>query len=134
MGMLDVETYTRLQAADAIRDAAQNPSGGAGLTAGLGAGMGLGGVISDTLKGMNAGSGAAGAESSIIPAVMTPAEAAKVLKVAEEDVLKAIQDKSLSAKKIGSNYRIIKNLSKNSLKDRIVPETARKISRAVYYR
>jgi membrane protease subunit (stomatin/prohibitin family) len=51
MGMLDVETYTRLQAADAIRDAAKNPSGGAGLTAGIGAGMGLGSVISDTLKG-----------------------------------------------------------------------------------
>jgi len=51
MGILDVETYTRLQAADALRDAAQNPSGGAGLTAGLGAGVGLGGVISDTLKG-----------------------------------------------------------------------------------
>ena len=41
MGMLDMETYTQLQAADAMRDAAQNPSGGAGLTAGIGAGMGI---------------------------------------------------------------------------------------------
>ncbi|HEY9090036.1 MAG TPA: SPFH domain-containing protein, partial [Anaerolineaceae bacterium] len=40
MGMLDMQTYTQLQAADALRDAAQNPSGGAGLTAGIGAGMG----------------------------------------------------------------------------------------------
>ncbi len=40
MGMLDVATYTQLQAADAMRDAAQNPSGGAGLTAGIGAGHG----------------------------------------------------------------------------------------------
>ena len=31
MGMLDMQTYTQLQAADAMRDAAQNPSGGAGL-------------------------------------------------------------------------------------------------------
>src|SRR4030095_610737 len=42
MGMLDMATYTQLQAADAMRDAAQNPSGGAGLTAGIGAGMGIG--------------------------------------------------------------------------------------------
>ena len=44
MGMLDMQTYTQLQAADALRDAAQNPSGGAGLTAGIGAGMGVGNV------------------------------------------------------------------------------------------
>ena len=30
MGMLDMATYTQLQAADAMRDAAQNPSGGRG--------------------------------------------------------------------------------------------------------
>jgi len=113
MGMLDVDTYTRLQAADAIRDAAKNPSGGAGLTAGIGAGMGLGGVISDTLKGMNTSSGSS---ISNIPAVMTPAEAAKVLKVSEEDVLKAIEDKSLAAKKIGSSYRISKEALEEFLK------------------
>jgi len=112
MGMLDTETYTRLQAADALRDAAQNPSGGAGLTAGIGAGVGLGGVISDSLKGM-AGGGPGTGESISIPSVMTPSEAAKVLKVSEEDVLKAIEDKSLKAKKIGGAYRI----SKESLED-----------------
>ncbi len=45
MGMLDMQTYTQLQAADALRDAAQNPSGGAGLTAGIGAGVGIGMAI-----------------------------------------------------------------------------------------
>src|SRR4026207_1545043 len=40
MGMLDMATYTQLQAADAMRDAASNPSGGAGVTAGVGAGRG----------------------------------------------------------------------------------------------
>jgi len=49
MGMLDMQTYTQLQAADAMRDAAQNPSGGAGLTAGIGAGMGIGNVLSGSL-------------------------------------------------------------------------------------
>ena len=52
MGMLDMQTYTQLQAADALRDAAQNPSGGAGLTAGIGAGIGVGSVISQSLSGM----------------------------------------------------------------------------------
>ena len=57
MGMLDMATYTQLQAADALRDAAQNPSGGAGLTAGIGAGVGIGQVMGSALQGMT-GSGA----------------------------------------------------------------------------
>ena len=113
MGMLDMDTYTRLQAADALREAAQNPSGGAGLTAGLGAGVGLGGVISDSLRGMGNSSSHSDAENVNIPEVMTPTEAAKVLKVSEEDVMKAIEDKSIKAKKIGNSYRI----SKESLED-----------------
>src|SRR4030066_909176 len=50
MGMLDMATYTQLQAADALRDAAKNPSGGAGLTAGIGAGMSIGQVMGEALK------------------------------------------------------------------------------------
>jgi excisionase family DNA binding protein len=100
MGMLDTATYTQLQAADALRDAAQNPSGGAGLTAGIGAGMGIGGVLSDALKGQTAGRPAA------IPDVMTPSEAASYLKVSEEDVLTAIKAGEIKAKKIGNSFRI----------------------------
>jgi excisionase family DNA binding protein len=109
MGMLDVTTYTQLQAADAMRDAAQNPSGGAGLTAGIGAGMGIGNVLTESLKGTSKGSGN-NAEASFngIPEVMNPSEAAKILQVSEEDVLAAIKDKSLKAKKIGKAYRISK--------------------------
>ncbi len=114
MGMLDMPTYTQLQAADALREAAQNPSGGAGLTAGIGAGVGIGNVISQSLSGMTAGqqqnaASAAGAGASgAVPAVMTPSEAAAVLKVSEEDVLAAITAGDLKAKKIGSAYRISK--------------------------
>ena len=39
---------------------------------------------------------------------MTPAEAAAILKVSEEDVIAAINDKSLKAKKMGNAYRISK--------------------------
>ncbi len=42
MGLLDVATYQALQAADALRDAAQNPGGAAGTGVGIGAGLGLG--------------------------------------------------------------------------------------------
>jgi excisionase family DNA binding protein len=115
MGMLDMQTYTQLQAADAMRDAAQNPSGGAGLTAGIGAGMGVGRALSDSLAGMS-GAGAAGAgaaqppsgdqPSGGMPEVMTPAEAASALKVSEEDVVAAIQAGDLKARKLGNAYRI----------------------------
>ena len=116
MGMLDMNTYTQLQAADALRDAAKNPSGGAGLTAGIGAGMGLGNVISESLK--NTGKSSATPENipAGIPSVMTPAEAANILRVSEEDVLAAIADSSLKARKIGKAYRISKEALEDFLK------------------
>jgi excisionase family DNA binding protein len=110
MGMLDMTTYTQLQAADAMRDAAQNPSGGAGLTAGIGAGMGIGNLMQQATSGamqqQQQPGGTRGAGG--IPDVMTPAEAAAILKVSEEDVIAAINDKSLKAKKMGNAYRISK--------------------------
>ncbi len=122
MGMLDMQTYTQLQAADAMRDAAQNPSGGAGLTAGIGAGMGIGNVLSGSLAGMTqsgqtlaaAGTGAAAVPA--MPDVMTPSEAASFLKVSEEDVLAAITAGELTARKIGSAFRISKEALQDFLK------------------
>jgi excisionase family DNA binding protein len=108
MGMLDTKTYTQLQAADALREAAQNPSGGAGLTAGIGAGMGLGNVISESLKSQTSSVSADAVKGDGVPDVMTPAEVAKILQVSEEDVAAAIKDKSLKARKIGKAYRISK--------------------------
>ena len=116
MGMLDTATYTQLQAADALRDAAKNPSGGAGLTAGIGAGMGLGNVISDSLRNVSNGTGGGEVKMNGMADVMTPADVAKVLQVAEEDVMKAIEDKSLKAKKIGNAYRISKSSLEEFLK------------------
>src|SRR4030065_2867762 len=124
MGMLDMATYTQLQAADSLRDAAQNPSGGAGLTAGIGAGVGIGQVMGSALQGMT-GAGAmtpaggqpsGGAPSGTIPAVMTPSEAASFLKVSEEDVIAAITSGDLKAKKIGNAFRISKEALEEFLK------------------
>ncbi len=115
MGMLDMQTYTQLQAADAMRDAAQNPSGGAGLTAGIGAGMGLGSAITSAMNSATQqGQSAAPANGSVaMPDVMTPDEAAKFLKVSAEDVVAAIEAGDLKARKLGNAYRI----SKESLTD-----------------
>lgn len=130
MGMLDMATYTQLQAADAMREAAQNPAGGAGLTAGIGAGIGIGNLMNQALQGsMQTGhppsqpSQPAGQPSSGatppgggMPEVMTPAEAAAFLKVSEEDVMAAIQEGSLKARKIGSAWRISKAALEEFLK------------------
>jgi excisionase family DNA binding protein len=124
MGMLDMQTYTQLQAADALRDAAQNPSGGAGLTAGIGAGLGVGNVLSQSLAGMT-GAGAGTTQekppsdsgpSGDMPSVMTPAEAASYLRVSEEDVIAAINAGDLKAKKLGNAFRISKEALDEFLK------------------
>jgi excisionase family DNA binding protein len=123
MGMLDMQVYTQLQAADALREAARNEGGGAGLTAGIGAGMGIGNVISQSLSGMT-GAGAGAGATAPQPSgsgngtadVMTPAEAAVVLRVSEEDVLAAIQAGDLKARKIGAAYRISKSALDDFLK------------------
>jgi excisionase family DNA binding protein len=114
MGMLDMATYTQLQAADAMRDAAQNPSGGAGLTAGIGAGIGIGNLMQQATSGamqqqQKPQDNSGGSKTDAIPDVMTPAEAASILKVSEEDVIAAIEDGSLKAKKLGKAYRISKD-------------------------
>ncbi len=121
MGMLDMQTYTQLQAADAMRDAAQNPSGGAGLTAGIGAGMGVGNALSSAISSVNQPQGgqpaAAGAAAEpVMPDIMTPAEAAQFLKVSAEDVQAAIEAGDLSARKIGNAYRISKDALQEFLK------------------
>lgn len=108
MGMLDMATYTQLQAADAMREAASNPSGGAGLTAGIGAGMSIGNVMSQALQqgAANQGGAAGSAAAAAMSDVMTVSDVAGVLKVGEEDVLTLIKGGELKAKKIGSSYRV----------------------------
>jgi excisionase family DNA binding protein len=115
MGMLDMQTYAQLQAADAMREAANNPNGGAGLTAGIGAGLGIGNVLNQSLQGISSNQAAQqqatqnnGVAASVMQMVMTPAEAAAVLRVSEADVLSAITSGDLKAKKIGDSYRISK--------------------------
>jgi len=112
MGMLDMNVYTQLQAADAMRDAANNEGGGAGLTAGIGAGMGIGNLMQNATSGaaqrQQAAPAAPAAASGGMPSVMTPADVAGILKVSQEDVMAAITAGDLKAKKLGNAYRISK--------------------------
>lgn len=56
MGVIgDLNRYTQFQAADAIKDAAQNPSGGAGVGMGLGAGLAMGQQMAQSLGGAMGG-------------------------------------------------------------------------------
>lgn len=56
MGALgNVQTYAQFQAADAMRDAAQNEGGGAGLGAGLGAGFAVGNQMVNAFGGQQGG-------------------------------------------------------------------------------
>jgi membrane protease subunit (stomatin/prohibitin family) len=53
MGLIDMQTYMQLQAADAMRDAANAPGGNlAGAGVGIGAGVGLGQMMSQTMQGV----------------------------------------------------------------------------------
>lgn len=78
MGVIgDVGRYTQFQAADAMRDAAQNPSGGAGTGVGLGAGFALGnamaGAMTDAMRQSKEGaSGAAPAATGGAAGVACP--------------------------------------------------------------
>ena len=58
MGALgDANKYMQFQAADALRDAAQNEGGGAGLGAGLGAGFAVGNQMAGAFSGQQGGQG-----------------------------------------------------------------------------
>lgn len=66
MGALgDAQRYMQFQAADALRDAAQNEGGGAGLGAGLGAGFAVGNQMANVFGG---GQGPAGGGGAAAPA------------------------------------------------------------------
>ena len=70
MGALgDAQQYMQFQAADALRDAAQNEGGGAGLGAGLGAGFAVGGQMANAFGAgpqANSAGATAGASSATV--------------------------------------------------------------------
>jgi membrane protease subunit (stomatin/prohibitin family) len=70
MGALgDANKYMQFQAADALRDAAQNEGGGAGLGAGLGAGFAVGNQMANVFggQGQQGGQGGGGQQTNTVP-------------------------------------------------------------------
>ncbi len=61
----NVDQYMKFQAADALRDAAQNEGGGAGLGAGLGAGFAMGNQMANAFGGGGQGAPAAPAAPTV---------------------------------------------------------------------
>jgi excisionase family DNA binding protein len=108
----DMQAYLQFQTARGIRDAAQ--AGGesmAGAGVGLGAGVGMGAAMAQMISQAASGaqsSQATGAAPAAVPEIMTLAEAAAYMRVAEDDVLAIINSGELKAKKIGTSYRISK--------------------------
>ena len=107
----DMQKFTQYQAAQAMRDAAQQEGGGglAGAGLGLGAGAGLGAIMGQTMgQALQGGQQAQPPAETAAPDIMTLSEAAAYLRVGEEDILEAIKSGDLKAKKIGSSYRVSK--------------------------
>src|SRR3954453_13798180 len=68
MGALgDAQKYMQFQAADALRDAAQNEGGGAGLGAGLGAGFAVGGQMANAFGQQGGGGSPGGGQAATVP-------------------------------------------------------------------
>ena len=68
----NVDQYMKFQAADALRDAAQNEGGGAGLGAGLGAGFAVGNQMANAFGGGNQGNQQSGGQSAQTQTVACP--------------------------------------------------------------
>jgi excisionase family DNA binding protein len=108
-------SYIAKQQADAFVAAASNPAGGSMGDIGIGA-MGMAAMQSQQAwqqqqmqqQQPQQTPAAPAVPAAGTPDVMTPGQAAQILQVSEEDVIAAIQDGSLKARKIGNAYRISK--------------------------
>jgi len=115
----NMQQFMQYQAAQAVRDAAQQEGGGglAGAGVGLGAGAGLGAVLGQTMaQSMQPAQAGQQPGAAAVPEVMTLSEAAAYMRVGEQDVLDAINSGQLKAKKIGTSYRISKQAIDEFLK------------------
>ncbi len=115
----NMQQFMQYQAAQAVRDAAQQEGGGGltGVGVGLGAGAGLGAVLGQTMaQSMQPAQAGQQPGAAAVPDIMTLSEAAAYMRVGEQDVLDAINSGQLKAKKIGTSYRISKQAIDEFLK------------------
>jgi excisionase family DNA binding protein len=109
----NLDAYMKFKTARAIGDAAQQAGGtgeGVGLGAGIGMGAGMAGMIAQAMQGAQQAGQQAAQSAVTAPDVMTLEEAATYLKVSTADIQAMIDSGDLRAKKIGSQYRISKEV------------------------
>jgi excisionase family DNA binding protein len=118
----NLNDYVKFQMAEAL---AKGDGGGtAAGAAQLGAGLAMGQQIAAALAAQQSTPvatppplpGGAGAAAPALPELLSPADAAQALGVAEADVLAALTDGSLKGKKIGSAWRITRGALEEFLK------------------
>jgi len=116
----NLNDYIKFQMAEGMTKG-EGGGGMAGTAAQLGAGLAMGQQIAQALgnaaqttppavppviPAAGAGAGLASSTAAGAPELLTPANAAQVLNVSENDVLSALADGSLKGKKIGATWRI----------------------------
>ena len=121
----NLNDYVKLQMAEGLGKGQGGGPGGAAAEIAMGFGMaqqlmnqpgGILGPHSTPPVGPPPILGGAGAPAAGIPELLAPADAARVLSVTEADVMAAIADGSLKAKKIGAAYRITRDALNEFLK------------------
>ena len=121
----NLNDYVKLQMAEGLGKGQGGGPGGAAAEIAMGFGMaqqlmnqpgGILGPQSTPPVGPPPILGGAGAPAAGIPELLAPADAARVLSVTEADVMAAIADGSLKAKKIGAAYRITRDALNEFLK------------------
>jgi excisionase family DNA binding protein len=117
----NLNDYVKYQMAESMTKGGGEAGSMAGTGAGLGAGLALGqqmaaafgagapaaapaGAVPPPIQG--AAAAAAAPPASGVPDLLSPADAAKLLGVSENDVLATLADGSLKGKKIGATWRI----------------------------
>mgnify|MGYP002631583194 CR=1 FL=1 len=111
----NLNDYIKFQMAQGMGHPSGGGGGAAGMATEMAVGMAMaqemmkqqGGVLGAQPAAAATGGGAAAAVTGL-PALLSPAEAANALGVSEQDVMSIIESGELSAKKIGSAYRIKK--------------------------
>ena len=124
----NLNDYVKFQMAESMTKGGGEAGGMAGTAAGLGAGLAMGqqmmaamGTAQTTPSAVPPAAVPPGAATSSsatagMPELLSPAEAAKVLGVSENDVLTVLGDGSLKGKKIGSAWRITRSALDEFLK------------------
>jgi excisionase family DNA binding protein len=110
----NLNDFVKFQMAESMTKGGSPAGGMAGTAAGLGAGLAMGQQMMAAMNTAQTTPPVAGAGAT--PALLGPADVAKVLGVSEADVLATLEKGDLKGKKIGSTWRVTKTALDEYLK------------------